>query len=145
MNMMNERVAVHALLDAYESVLEKWRRAADVDMRFTGTVMVKDFYHCTSQLDDGVDSELYEILRAAYPTETTLTAAIDKVGGWFEKRVREMSEKEMWWSEFEELRVRVRAVNRSLGNYDETARKQQVLTVLIAHELSEATRRHRSQ
>jgi len=141
--MTHEEIAHGALLEAYKEVIRKWRDAAPADIAFHGTVMIKDFYHLAGQLDEGYDSELYEMLRAAYPNETMLTVAIDKAGDWFDRRVKDMAGKGMWWSEYEEIRVRVRAIHRSMGNFNDHTRKLQVLTVLVAYELSRTTRNAR--
>ena len=125
---------------AYNNVLENWRCSAPADVVFTGSVMCSDFYAHCGQLDDGYTDDIYEVLRAAYPSETELMAAIDRVGKWFENRIKTMDERGQKWSRFEEVRVRVRALNRAMNDMLQGNRKQQVLTVLIAYELTEASR-----
>lgn len=125
---------------AYNSVLRKWRKSAPADVVFTGSVMCSDFYTHCGQLDDGYEDDIYEVLRAAYPSETELMAAIDRVGRWFERRIKTMDERDQAWSRFEEVRVRVRALNRAMNDMLQGNRKQQVLTVLIAYELTEVSR-----
>tara|TARA_Y100000310_G_C20692551_1_gene823283 strand:+ start:2136 stop:2567 length:432 start_codon:yes stop_codon:yes gene_type:complete len=139
---MNKVMTNDTLCKAYTSVIQNWRAAAGKEVWYTSTVWLTDFHNMVGSLvdhEDDVENDLYEVLRHAYPNEGSLTIEIDRVGKWFDQRLKDLHERNAKYTRYEHLRVCTRAVNRALNDMSSDKRKQ-VLVVLISYELLEAER-----
>jgi len=141
--MLSEKEQMLALSKAIHNVMDGWKDSQPSNIVLTrpGT-MVEFFYICGNIEEDGSEA-LYEFLRSAYTNEIELCAAIDRVGLWFEKQVKNMSQRNQVWSEYSDIRARTKAMNRVMNDMSGDKRKQ-VLFVAISMELAKTIREIRN-
>ena len=141
--MLSEEEQLLALSNSIHNVVDGWKDSQPSNIVLTKPrTMVEFFYICGSIEEDGPKG-LYEFLRSAYTNEVELCAAIDRVGLWFEKQVKNMSQRNQVWSEYSDIWARTKAMNRVMNDMSGDKRKQ-VLFVAISMELAKTIREIRN-
>lgn len=127
------------LLRAYENVIRGWRRAGSDHYALVGPRALTEFAGLAGELTHGgVNSNpMYRFSRSAYKVEGELVAALDRTGKWFDRRTRDLAERNQVWTPYQNLKTNVNAVNRALSNGGDV--RSQILVVLISYELMVAT------
>lgn len=127
-----------SLVKALEEVRNKWESNQPSNVTLTSPGHQVRFFELNGGLgeDDSYDEQMYEFLRGAYRTEYELVVAIDNVGGWFERRIEELSKKGQVYSIYQDVKTRAQAMNRVVNQFNPNQKKKQIVVCLISHELA---------
>ena len=138
----SERINVrNALVCAFGRVIKRFHEAAHEDLSLTRSVHILEVVNNVGLIIGSNDDEmgvvsLYEYLRTAYDNEGALVIAMDRVGTFFEGRLRHHEEKNLKWSAFTHTQCAVKAMNRMTSRSGPP--ELQLVVILVSYEWKRA-------
>ena len=132
-----------ALTAAMTSVLASAEGAFPENVIMMSPVMAMDVINAIGNIvgkNDDRESlgQLYEFTRAAFPDREELVIAMDRVGIFFEMRLKHLERRGRHWSRYAHTKTSVKAMNRMTSRSGPAG--MQLLTVLVSYEWARFSR-----